>query len=331
MIIAAEEHYATEEMGQNLKRWEREMGYQSVLSPEVEAERNRFIRAPFAEHRLPAMQNNGISMQILSPQPPAAQALLDPIEELIIAERYNQQTQKLVQSDPAHFRGFAVLPMQTPTQAADVLERAIHTDHFVGAMIANNLNGRFLDDLVFEPLWDKLEELDVPIYIHVWNPSAVPGGVYEGAPWLLGPTWNWATECATHALRIIFSGVFDRHPRLKIMLGHLGEGLPFFAARLDEGARLSGVSHMKHPPSYYLGKNFYVTTSGAFSDAALRCVMDTVGVDKVIFACDYPFSPIEDSVACLNSCNLTAEEKDAICWGNAAKLFRIDPATVAKS
>ncbi len=328
MIIAAEEHYATVEMGENLKRWEREMGYESVLSPEVEADRNQFVRAPFQEHRIPAMARNGISMQIISPQPPAAQAILDPFEEQIVAERYNRQTMELVNRDPARFRGFASLPMQSPEEAAAALERAIQTGCFVGAMVANNLNGRQLDDPVFDVLWAKLQELDVPLYIHVWNPPKSQVSAYETVPWLLGPTWNWAIECATHVLRIIFGGVFDRFPELKLILGHLGEGLPFFAQRLDEGASLTGGAPMARLPSHYLKRNLYVTTSGAFSKEAIRCTIDTLGPDKVIFACDYPFSSMEDSLRFLEESSLTEEERDAVCWRNALALFHLDPKTI---
>lgn len=323
MIIAAEEHYATEEMGTNLKRWERAMGYDSVLAPEVEWKRNMFIRAPFEQYRLPSMEKNGVSMQIISPQPPAAQAILDPQEELEVAKRYNEQTRKIVEQDSKHFRGFATLPMLSPEKAPEYLRSAVATGCFVGAMVANNLNGRFLDDPSYDSLWTALEELDVPLYIHVWNPDKSQTASYTGIPWLLGPTWNWSVECATHALRLVFGGVFEKHPQAKLILGHLGEGLPFFMRRFDEGAALSGCQNIRMPPSYYLKKNLYITTSGAFSKSAIRCCIDELGKEKIIFACDYPFSSIEQSIECLNDSGLSEEERAAICWENAKRIFRL--------
>jgi predicted TIM-barrel fold metal-dependent hydrolase len=198
----------------------------------------------------------------------------------------------------------------------------------VGAMVYGTTQGRFLDDAHFEPFWAAAESLDVPVYLH---PSPPPQDVelayYSGLPNAVGDmlataAWGWHAELGLHALRLIASGLFDRHPRLRIILGHLGENLPFSIARA--AAMLDrATSHLAHPIEHYFRRHFWLTTSSSFTRPPFDCALAVVGIDRMLFSVDYPFSPNAKGREFLDSLHLPQDQMDKLAHGNADRLLAL--------
>ncbi|GFG72808.1 amidohydrolase family protein [Mycobacterium botniense] len=321
--IALEEHFWTPELAApagtgvlNIPGWGRRLG-------------DRL--ADLGQLRLADMNSAGIDMQVISHTTPAAQGL-PPAESVIRAREANDRLAAAVRAHPDRFAGFATLPTADPAAAADELERAITELGFVGAMINSTLgsNGVFLDDARFEPLLERAEHLDVPIYLHPsFPPASVADVFYQGLPQLTAMAiatgaWGWHAEAGLHALRLAVTGVFERHPRLRLILGHCGEMIPFMLGRIDTLLRpeLTGLK----PPSEYLLRHVWITTSGMFSLAPLRCALEVFGVDRVLFSVDYPYSDNTSGRALLDQLDklpLSAEERGKIAGGNAGRLLNL--------
>jgi 2,3-dihydroxybenzoate decarboxylase len=193
-------------------------------------------------------------------------------------------------------------------------------------LINDHTLGHYLDETRFDVVWAELQALGVPLYLH---PSSAPFDkwhVLDGRPELIGPTYSWNAATPGHALRLIYGGVFERFPNVTVILGHMGEFLPFWFARLDAAhVRLNGQEHLSKLPSEYFVDNFAITTSGVNSHAALLAAIQAVGVDNVLFAVDYPFESTTDAVAFLDSAPLTAGDREKIAHGNAERLLRLGP------
>jgi 2,3-dihydroxybenzoate decarboxylase len=275
------------------------------------------------EQRLSEMDTYGIATQVLSLNAPGIQAETDRNGAIKKAKQANDFLAEITRKHPARFAGFAVLPLQDPGVAADELERAVTQLGFKGAMINGHTNGEFLDEPKFRIIWERAEGLGVPLYLHPGNAlSEADNGFYEGYPELLGPTWSWGVETATHALRIVFSGVFDEFPRATLILGHLGEMLPYALWRLDTSEkRDTGKKKIQKLPSQYIKENIAITTSGHFSQASLLCALLTLGADRILFSVDYPYASTLEATTFIENAPLSDTDREKICHLNAERLL----------
>jgi predicted TIM-barrel fold metal-dependent hydrolase len=279
--------------------------------------------------RIAGLDAAGIDVQVLSHVQPAAQAL--PGDQGSTAAREaNDALAAAIARYPGRLEGFATLPTSEPARAAAELERAVGRLGLVGGMVHSTLgsNGAFLDDERFEPLLAAFEDLDVPLYLH---PAAAPenvadvlfGGLAPAvAARLASNAWGWHAEAGLHALRLVASGTFERHPGLKLIVGHCGEMLPFMLARIDEmlPPRVTGLPH---PPSTYVQRNVWVTTSGMFSLPPVLCAIAVLGVDRVLFSVDYPFAANMAGRHLLDALPLSPADKAKVAGQNAASLLRL--------
>ncbi len=284
-LIALEEHYAWDPASADnvVGTW--------LRSNNAVAYQRLYDRGPL---RLEQMDAAGIDFQILSLFDPGVQAETDVARAIDLARRANDDLAETVRGNPDRFGGFATLATQDPDAAAVELERAVTELGLVGALINGHCQGRYLDDPAYDGLFERAQGMDVPIYLHPTTPHPA---VMEAwfAPYvgegLHLASWGFAAETGTHVLRLIYSGLFDRFPRLQMIIGHLGEMLPFAAFRLDRyyGLGGDGSSHpLQRLPSEYLRSNFHVTTSGNFSPPAFACTLEVIGADRVMFSVDYP-------------------------------------------
>jgi predicted TIM-barrel fold metal-dependent hydrolase len=286
--------------------------------------------------RLASMDASGIDLQVISHVAPAAQSLAG-AAGTARAREANDRLAGAVAAHPDRFGGFATLPTADPVAAADELERAVTELGLAGAMINSTLGsgGAFLDEPRFGPLLERFERLDVPLYLHPAPPSAALHEVlYRGLPpavagRLATGAWGWHAEAGLHVLRMIATGVFDRYPGLRMIIGHCGEMVPFMLDRIDamlDLARL-GPPGLALKPSEYFQRNIWVTTSGMFSLPPVLCTVQVLGVDRVLFSVDYPFSGNVAGRALLDALPLAAADKAKIAGGNAEGLLRLTPAS----
>jgi predicted TIM-barrel fold metal-dependent hydrolase len=277
--------------------------------------------------RLADMDAHGIDLQIISHVAPGAQGLPGP-EALARAREANDLLAAAVQAHPGRFAGFATLPTADPDAAAAELDRAIAQLGFAGALVNSTLgsNNAFLDDARFEPLLDRFERLDAPLYLHPAPPSAaLRDALYAGLPpavagRLATGAWGWHAEAGLHVLRMIATGVFDRHPGLRLIIGHCGEMIPFMLDRIDAMLR---VDTMALTPSEYFARNVWVTTSGLFSIPPVMCAVQVLGVDRVLYSVDYPFGSNAAGRALLDTLPLSAADLAKIAGGNAARVLNL--------
>jgi 2,3-dihydroxybenzoate decarboxylase len=225
---------------------------------------------------------------------------------------------------PDRYGGFAHLAMQDPQEAANELERCVRDLGMQGAMINGQTGGTYLDDDRYAPFWERASDLGAAVYIHPNNPPE-KAQMFSDHPELYGPVWSWTVETATHALRLLFSGTFDRYPNARLVLGHLGETLPYLLWRLDSRWEISnrGEMRLEMKPSEYFKRNIWMTTSGMCADAPLRCAIDMVGADRVMFSVDYPFESAQEAGDWIEAAPLSEKERDQVCQGTARKLFGI--------
>ena len=246
--------------------------------------------------RIKEMDETGIDMQVLSLVSPGVQ-MLDAATAVSAMKRIDNQLAEVVRARPDRFAGLATLAPQNPQESADELERAVRELGLKGACINSQTKGEYLDDKKFWPIFERAEKLDVPVYIHARLPSNQMVKAFMGYPGLALAFWGYGAETSLHAVRLICSGVFEKYPRLKIVLGHLGEALPFWLWRLDRrwtaGAGGSEKGYARKPSEYFRD-NFYITTSGNFWFPPLQECMLAIGADKILFAVDYPFESNQD-------------------------------------
>ncbi len=281
-----------------------------------------------SEDRIPLMDKCGLDVQILSCNGDGLQNDLEPERAAENAIRVNDKIAEIVKKYPGRFYGFGLLAMQNPEAAVKEAERCAKELGFVGIMLHGSTCFHYYDEPMFDSIWAKLEELDMPLYLHVGNPESDQIRMYEGYNELLGNTWNWGVTGGTHALRMVFGGVFERHPGAKLILGHMGEHLPYLLGRLDEGYEHRAVwkkGRITCPPSHYIKSNIYITTSGGFNPEAVACAVMGMGVEHILFASDYPHFPLETSMAQLDKCAsfLSPKEMALIYGGNAERLFKL--------
>jgi predicted TIM-barrel fold metal-dependent hydrolase len=311
--------------------------------PEPLQRKYRPLKARLSEvgaERIRLMDAAGIDVQVLSHVQPGVQLLPDAQADLAVAvcREVNDWLAQAIAAHPDRFAGFAMLPTQSPAQAAEELERTVRDLGFKGALINGHTNGRYLDDPSFDVLLSRAEALDVPIYIHPTDPPQAVTDIYY-APFdaALVTTWGWPVETGTHLLRLICAGVFDRHPNLKVIVGHMGELLPFCFTRLNVGLTMAGwllgseseSLDMARPPmrnnvGYYLRENVYITSSGVFDVPVFDCARAMLGLDNLMFSVDYPFQDNFAAIEFLQRCDLSAQDKERFAHGTAESLLKLD-------
>lgn len=324
--IAVEEHFVTPDLA----------GYgvstSAVAQPQVWAEASRRL-LDFTEERLPEMDRFGLDVQVLSLNSPGIQAEPDAAVAVRAAIEVNDLLASVTTEHPERFRGFAALPLQDPAAAADELERAVTQLDLVGGLVNAHTNGKYLDDPDFLIVWERAADLGVPLYLHPGN-GVDAAHVLSGHPELIGPMWSWGIDTSTHALRLIFGGVFDRFPAARLLLGHMGEGLPFVLWRLDSRWNFHnhhGIQLARGKPSDYLRENLYIVTSGVCSPPPLLASLQAIGADHILFGTDYPFESIEVACKFLDTAPISEIDREKISFRNAERLLSFHEAARPRS
>ncbi|KUM95462.1 amidohydrolase [Streptomyces yokosukanensis] len=316
-LIALEEAFAVPEL---LSR--QPLPKKTLTADRWMREWNRLL-VDFTEERLPDMDAYGIDIQVLSLTVPGIQGIADTTQAIADARQANDFLATVIARHPDRFAGFAALPLQDPEAAADELERAVTELGLRGALVNDHTGGHYYDEPQFDVVWSALEDLDVPLYLHPGAPPADSWHVLDGRPELIGPLWTWGAETGAHALRLVLGGVFDRHPRARLILGHMGEALPFQLARLDSRYQRQRDRTLHRNPSAYFGDNIHITVSGVWSHAALTGAIEAIGVDSIMFAIDYPYELTSQAVDFLASAPLADDELPKISHRNAERLLRL--------
>lgn len=271
--------------------------------------------------RLRAMDEAEIDLQILSHFPNGPQNL--PAEQAAaLSRQVNELIQRTIEARPDRFRGFASLPLTAPEEAAVELNRAVVEFGFKGAILHGMGAGVPLDDRRFWGIFQEAQALDVPLYLHPDDPpQPVADAYYQGYPALLAAGWAYTVETGTQALRLIASGLFDAYPGLKIILGHLGEGLPFSLVR--SSANMGRRLELKRAVKDYFHDNFWLTTAGNFSNPALACCLMEMGVDRIMFSVDWPFVSNKEGKEFIDAAPISVHDRRKILGSNAAALLRL--------
>jgi len=322
--VALEEHFATEEtIGDS----------QEYFGADIWPTRKSEL-LDVQDRRLQTMNECGIDYSILSLNAPAVQSRTDTRVAIELARRSNDELAGHVARHPDRFGALAALPLQDPEAAAQELIRAVRDLGFVGALvngfsqIGSEDNATYYDLLQYRQFWATVEDLDVPFYLHPRNPLPSQSLIIEGHPWLMGPAWQFSVETGGHALRLIGSGLFDDYPRLQVVLGHLGELLPYNIWRTSHWASTDGKNPMgvpaKRPFIDYLRSNFFVTTSGNFRTIAMRNAMAELGTERVLFSTDHPFESMREASDWFDACEIGENDREAIGYRNARRLFKLD-------
>jgi 2,3-dihydroxybenzoate decarboxylase len=279
--------------------------------------------ADFTELRLPEMDKYGVDMQVLSLTSPGIQMQPDPAIAVADARLANDFLATVISEHPGRFGGLAAVPLQDPDQAAAELRRAVSIG-LCGALVNDHTLGHYLDEPQYVPFWETLQNLGVPLYIHPNAVSSDDWNVLRGYPELDTALWSWAPRTGGHAMRLIFGGVFDRFPGARIILGHMGEFLPFQLSRFD--ARYPFLDLKQPPgklPSQYFGTNIVITTTGVLSHAALIAAIQEVGIDSVMFSIDYPFETTGKAVEFIRTAPLAPADKEKVAHANAERILRL--------
>ena len=313
--IALEEHFTTPELAKYVAR--------PTQSDSIFADIEKRL-ADFDQLRLETMDKAGIDMAVLSVTTPGVQSEPDARLAVRLAHSANDLLAREVQKRPRRYAGFAHVAMQDVGAAADELQRAIKDLGFKGALINGQTGGHYLDEDRYLPFWERVQELDVPVYLH-------PGGLvdhpamFANRPELNGPTWAWTVETATHALRLVFGGTFKRFPKLKVILGHMGETLPFLLWRFDSRAQLELGKEIApgSRPSEIIKRNIVITTAGVCAAWPLADAIGALGEDSVMFSVDYPYEDTQVAADFIDSAPISEALRAKVCHGNAERLLRL--------
>ena len=318
--IVLEEHFALAETLSDAKRYAADGAWPGL--------KRRL--SDFHDERLDEMDRHGIAIAVLSLNAPAVQGVPDRAQANDLARKANDVLADAIARSPGRLAGFAALPMQEPDAAAVELTRCVRELGFRGALV-NGFSqlgqaAVYYDGPPYDSFWQTVERLEVPFYLHARDP--LPGRTqdYEGHPWFEGPAWAFGVETAIHALRLMGSGLFDRCPRLRIILGHLGEGLPSGIWRLDQRLKKAprGIP-ARRTMAEYLGSNFFLTTSGNFHTPTLLNAMLEVGADRILFSIDYPFQDMGRAAAWLATAGISERDRAKIGRSNAMHLLKLAP------
>ncbi len=316
-VIAIEEHFATHQL----------LRAQRASQPAAIVEKLLDV----GEARLAGMDEAGIDVQVLSSSQPGVQ-IFEARESLDLAKQLNDRLAAIVAQRPERFAGFATIATPDPRGAARELERCVRELGMKGGIIHGHTNGRFLDDQEFWPIFEAAQGLAVPIYLHPTRPTeAVYNAYFSGLGDEVGRVlstnaWGWHVETGMHALRIVLGGVFDRFPHLQMIIGHMGENIPFSLARADQ-ALAPVTAHLERRVGEYFLQNFYITTSGYFTQAPLVCALMVFGADRIIFSVDYPFGDNRVARQFLDDADLSDSDRAKIAHGNVEALLGLAPAS----
>jgi predicted TIM-barrel fold metal-dependent hydrolase len=315
-VIALEEHY-----------WDRELAsHFAERGPEMKVPALHERLHDLGALRIKEMDEAGVDLQVLSHGAPSVQRL-DADLAVPLARKTNDRLHEAIKAHPGRFEGFAVLATSDAKAGADELERAVTKLGFKGAMLHGlTKENEFLDLKKFWPIYERAAALDVPIYLHPAVPHrAVVEAYYkdylEQFPGLMTAAWGFTVETATQGIRLVLSGVFEKYPNLKIILGHLGESLPFSAWRIDMALQRQGNRSSSFRDTFR--EHFWITTSGNFSTPALICCMHEMGVDRILFSIDYPFVPNPPGVKWMDEVPVSPEDREKILNGNARRLLKL--------
>lgn len=317
--IGLEEHFALEATLGDSEAFIAPSGWAELRAGLLDVQRRR----------VELMDAHGVERMILSLNAPAIQAILDPAEAARTARTANDVLAAEIAKRPERFSGLAALAMHDPDAAAAELERCVREHRFVGALVNGYTQVGDADNAVYYDLpryrafWKTVERLGIPLYLHPREPSQRKA--YAGHPWLTGPAYGFAAETALHALRLMGSGLFDECPRLTIVLGHMGEGLPFNLYRIDERIAWSPMGYpAKRKISEYFSDNFYITTAGNFRTQALINAILEIGADRILFSTDYPFEDVREAAGWFDSAAISERDRRKIGRENALALFGLD-------
>lgn len=286
--------------------------------------------ADITGERLSSMQATGISQQVLSVENTDVHLLPDNLAPQY-ARAYNDLLADKIKAHPHAFTAFSYLPMTTPAAAAGELERAVKTHGFRGAMIKGTINGTFLDAPQFAPVFERAEKLGVPLYIHPGvPPKAIIDAYYSNIGDSTGPNpaiacfgWGWHAETAVHIIRLFLAGIFDKYPKLNIIIGHMGEMLPMMWTRMNNIYQPGIAGKNQRTLVDTFRQQLHITTSGIFTQPQLQVAIDTIGIDNILFSIDYPFSNNQVGVDFLHNIPLPADQVEKIAHINADKLLAL--------
>jgi predicted TIM-barrel fold metal-dependent hydrolase len=325
--IAVEEHFSTELTN-------------SYWDAKGEAGRNGANYAADVERRLldldatvAEMDRAGVEVSVMSLTSPGVQSVVDRQRAIELARSANDFAATLARRHPGRLSAFASVPLQDPAAAAVELRRAVGELGLKGALVNGYTNlgpGEQVQYLDAEPVrefWSAVSELNVPVYLHPREPLPSQMRSIAGYPELGGSAWAFGYETASHAIRLMLSGLFDQFPNVQVILGHLGEGLPYLLPRLqhrlDEQRAGDAGRKCVRRPGYYFGNNFYISTSGHHHTAQLEHAISQVGADRVLFAADYPYEQMDAAGRWFDECRLPEQVKAKIGRDNANDLFRL--------
>lgn len=283
------------------------------------------------DHRLAEMDRLGVDMHLLGITGPGVQAF-DADKGSALATIANDTLAAAIARHPTRYAGLAAVAPQNPARAAREIERATGALKLNGVIINSHTHGEYLDDPKFWPIFEAAVACDAPIYLHPTIPSDAMVGPFSRYG-MMGALWGFGADASLHVVRMILGGVFDAFPTLQIVIGHLGEALPFWLGRLDNryaNIKRRGLSPLGKPlerlPSEYFAANFHITTSGMMTDPPLDFCLRVVGEDRILFAIDYPFEQTGEAVDFIRAAPLSPEARRKITHANAEALFRIPPA-----
>lgn len=331
--IAVEEAFVTEEIA---KEWKKvlaskfvEPGFrmmgQTILGDDPGAHLVHSRLVDLGAGRIANMDADGIDVAVISITSPGVQ-VFDAVTATRLAKDANDVLAAAVKAHPSRFAGLAAVAPHHPSGAAQELERAAHQLGMKGFLINSHTMGEYLDDAKYWPIFEAAQALDMPLYLHPREPA--PSMVTPFLDYgLYFAGWGFAVETGLHAMRLIMCGVFDRYPKLKIVLGHMGEGMPFWLQRIDNRyllqVKIGAVKKLPRLPSEYFLDNFVITTSGVMSAPALRLSLEVLGADRIMFAADYPYESVEEGVQFLDTVAITDEEREKIYCSTAQRIFKL--------
>jgi predicted TIM-barrel fold metal-dependent hydrolase len=278
------------------------------------------------ENRIAEMDAAGIDVQVLSLNSPGVEQS-DAAEAAVLAREANDFAAAAIRNHPARFAGFAAIPVADPQEAAKELERTVREYGFKGALINGHHRGRYLDDKFFSSILERAVALNVPIYLHPTQPprpviEASYGGFAPEVGYLLASAgWGWHIETGVHVIRMILGGVFDRYPKLQIIIGHMGEALPFMLSRLD--IMTPAITGLARPISAYLRENVHYTFAGFNFTPTFLDLLLQVGVDRIMFSADYPYGSMAQARAFLDRLPVSPADRERIAHGNAERLLGV--------
>ena len=327
-VVALEEHFTVPALAKRIDPAAiAARGYKSRKPPVGRANPMELL-PEIGEKRLKSMDDAGITMGVLSSSGPGPDLVPGP-DGVALARESNDHLAAAVARHPTRFAGFAALPMASPEACAAELVRGVKQLGFVGGLMNGTTDGRFLDHPSYDALLAAAVELDVPIYIHPHLPpepvrKAYYSGLDEGSTRVLeSAAWGWHSEVAIHVLRMVLAGTLDKHPKLKLIIGHMGEMLPVMMARIDEVSALD-IGHLRRPITRQILDQVWITTSGIFSQPPFIAALQTFGIDRIMFSVDYPFAPDAKGRQFLDQVALAPADMEKLTHGNADALLKLN-------